>query len=37
MAERLNKLNGKEWLQYSFSIWKDIQKNKEERSLKHPA
>jgi len=37
MAERLNKLNGKEWLQYSFSIWKDIQKNKEELSLKHPA
>jgi len=30
MAERINKLNGKEWLQYSFSIWKDIQKNKEE-------
>jgi DNA modification methylase len=37
MAERLNKLDGKEWLQYSFSIWKDIQKNKEESSLKHPA
>jgi DNA modification methylase len=37
MAERLNKLNGKEWLQYSFSIWKDIKKNKEEWSLKHPA
>ena len=37
MAERLNKLNGKEWLQYSFSIWRDIQKNKEERLLKHPA
>ncbi|MEK6876689.1 MAG: site-specific DNA-methyltransferase [Nanoarchaeota archaeon] len=37
MAERINKLTGKEWLQYSFSIWKDIQKNKEERALKHPA
>jgi DNA modification methylase len=37
MAERLNNLNGKEWLQYSFSIWKDIKKNKEEWSLKHPA
>lgn len=37
MAERLNKLAGKEWLQHSFSIWKDIQKNKEEWSLKHPA
>lgn len=37
MAERLNNLTGKEWLQYSFSIWRDIQKNKEERTLKHPA
>jgi len=37
MADRLNNLNGKEWLQYSFSIWKDIKKNKEEWSLKHPA
>jgi DNA modification methylase len=37
MADRLNNLNGKEWLQYSFSIWKDIKKNKEEGSLKHPA
>jgi len=37
MAERINKLNGKEWLQYSFSIWKDIQKNKEEWALRHPA
>ncbi|MFA5423324.1 MAG: DNA methyltransferase [Phycisphaerae bacterium] len=37
MAKRLNNLTGKEWLQYSFSIWRDIQKNKEEMSLKHPA
>lgn len=37
MAERINKLEGKQWLQYSFSIWKDIQKNKEEWKLKHPA
>lgn len=37
MAEKINSLSGKEWLQYSFSIWKDIRKNKEERSLKHPA
>lgn len=37
MAERINTLNGKEWLQHSFSIWKDIQKNKEEWALKHPA
>ena len=37
MAEKLNTLDGKSWLQYSFSIWRDVQKNKEERSLKHPA
>ena len=37
MAERINNLSGKEWLQYSFSIWKDIQKNKEEWALRHPA
>lgn len=37
MADRLNKLTGKEWLQHSFSIWRDIQKNSEERTLKHPA
>ena len=37
MAERINKLNGKDWLRYSFSIWKDIQKNKEEWALRHPA
>ena len=35
--KRLNDLNGKEWLQYSFSIWRDIQKTKEEKKLKHPA
>jgi len=37
MADRLNKLDGKKWLQYSFSIWRDIQKDSEERKLKHPA
>jgi DNA modification methylase len=37
MAERINNLSGKEWLQYSFSIWKDIRKNKEEWALRHPA
>lgn len=37
MSSRLNKLTGKEWLQHSFSIWRDIQKNNEERKLKHPA
>ncbi|MFH0948697.1 MAG: site-specific DNA-methyltransferase [Elusimicrobiota bacterium] len=37
MSNRLNKLTGREWLQNSFSIWRDIQKNSEERTLKHPA
>lgn len=37
MTNRINKLNGKKWLQYSISIWKDIKKNKEEWALKHPA
>lgn len=35
--KRLNELDGKEWLQYSFSIWRDIKKTKEEKRLKHPA
>ena len=33
----MNNLNGKEWLNYSFSIWRDIRKSKQENSLKHPA
>lgn len=37
MDKKLNNLSGKEWLQYSLSIWKDIRKNKEEFKLKHPA
>ena len=37
MAEKMNNLTGKEWLQNSFSIWRDIRKSKEERALKHPA
>ncbi|MBU2576766.1 MAG: site-specific DNA-methyltransferase [Nanoarchaeota archaeon] len=37
MAEKMNDFNGKEWLQNSFSIWRDIKKSKEERALKHPA
>jgi DNA modification methylase len=37
MAEKLNSLSGATWLQYSFSIWRDVQKNQEERGLKHPA
>jgi len=37
MADRLNNLSGSNWLQYSMSIWRDVQKNKEELALKHPA
>jgi DNA modification methylase len=37
MAERMNNLTGKEWLQKSFSIWRDITKTSEERQTKHPA
>jgi DNA modification methylase len=37
MGQKMNNLTGKEWLTYSFSIWKDIRKSKEENSLKHPA
>ena len=37
MAEKMNNFTGKEWLQNSFSIWRDISKTKEERKLKHPA
>lgn len=37
MKQRANQLNGKTWLQYSFSIWRDISKNEEERKLGHPA
>lgn len=35
--KRLNELTGKEWLQNSFSIWRDIKKTTEEKNLKHPA
>lgn len=35
--KRANELNGKEWLQSSISVWDDIRKSAEERSLKHPA
>jgi len=33
----MNNLTGKEWLQNSFSIWRDVNKTSEERQLKHPA
>jgi len=37
MKERFNQLNGAKWLQYSFSIWRDVKKNEEEWKLNHPA
>ncbi len=37
MAERMNNFSGKEWLQNSFTIWREINKTSEERKLKHPA
>lgn len=37
MANRMNNLTGKEWLQNSFTIWRDIRKTNEEMRLKHPA
>jgi DNA modification methylase len=30
-------LSGKEWLQHSFSIWRELSKTKEEKAFKHPA
>jgi DNA modification methylase len=37
MINKTNSLTGKEWLQNSFSIWKDLGKTEEEKKLKHPA
>ena len=37
MAKKMNNLSGKKWLQYSFSIWRDINKSREERRIEHPA
>lgn len=34
---KTNRLTGKEWLQNSFSIWKELGKTEEERKLGHPA
>lgn len=35
--KKCNNLTGKEWLQNSFSIWRELSKTKEEKDLKHPA
>ena len=37
MADRINDLTGKEWLQNSFSIRRNLNKTAEEKKLKHPA
>ncbi len=37
ITKRRTKLDGKTWLRYSISVWDDIEKNLEERTLKHPA
>ena len=36
-ARRANLLSGGDWLKRSFSIWRDLGKNPEERKLRHPA
>lgn len=36
-VNKVNNLSGKEWLQNSFSIWRDLGKSEEEKKLKHPA
>lgn len=35
--KKCNDLTGKEWLQNSFSIWRDLTKTPEEKAFKHPA
>lgn len=35
--KRCNNLTGKEWLQNSFSIWRNLSKTKDEKELSHPA
>lgn len=34
---KTNNLTGKQWLENSFSIWRNLGKNEEEKKLKHPA
>ena len=36
-SKRANALSGGDWLRHSFSIWRNLGKNGEERGLKHPA
>jgi len=37
IVNKTNWLTGKEWLENSFSIWRNLGKNEEEKKLKHPA
>lgn len=36
-SRKRTELDGKTWTRYSISVWSDIEKDKEERSLGHPA
>ena len=36
-SKRCNDLSGKEWLQNSFSVWRNFKKTKEEKEFGHPA
>ena len=35
--KRTNELSGKDWMRNSISVWNDIRKSREEKSLGHPA
>ena len=35
--KRANELDGKHWIKNSISIWSDINKDEEEKKIKHPA
>ncbi len=35
MAKKANDLTGKEWLQNSFSIWRDLKKTKKKKKMNH--
>jgi DNA modification methylase len=37
LSRRKTELDGKTWARYSISIWSELQKDGEERKLKHPA
>ena len=36
-AKRANSLSGSQWLKNSFSIWRNLGKNTEEKKIEHPA